>query len=263
MTGRLRRPVVVLSALVLFCVVLVAATRTWVRATLPSAVGGLQSLDVTGSQAAPVVAACALTGLAGAGALSIAGRRARTPVLAVLAAVALAAAAASAGVLRDASAAVRTQVAEALAVTPDSVRPGTADVAPTGWVWVALVAALAAAVLAGAAVVAARSWPGGDRFAPAASSAGATRAAPAPAMGDDAHPDAATSWDALTAGVDPTGPPMSTAADAPADPAPLGGPADPAPLRGPADPAPLRGDGPTGGGRMGAAGLTDGGTPHG
>lgn len=205
---------VVLSLLVVFGGLLAVATRTWASAALASPVGGVTTLDVTGSQAAPVVTACALVGLAGAAALSISGRRTRPVVLAFCALAAIAAAVTAVGVLRDPLGATRAQVAQALVVTPDSVTTasvtnGFVDVSVTGWAWAGALVAALAALLALVGLTAAGSWSPSARFtAPASDPAGT---APPTAQAPVADDDPAASWDALTRGVDPTSGPVHRA----------------------------------------------------
>lgn len=260
MTPRVRRPVVVLAAVVLFGALFAAATRTWVRTGLASPVGGATTLELAGSQAAPAATACALAGLAASAAMSIAGRRTVRLVVGVCALAAAGAAWGAAAVLREPAVAVRAQVAEALAVTPDSVDAGTADVTTTAWVWVALVLSAAALLTAVVGLLAAGTWRERARFdvppAPSgrlarasgdASAGSRPSAEPAPGKpADDAgSADTAASWDALTRGVDPTraATPARTAT-------PPGG-------TGPVD-----GDSDAAGGRMDPPGHTDGGTTH-
>lgn len=286
-SARVRRPVVVLTALGLFGALFAAATRTWVRAGLASPVGGSSVIEVAGSQAAPAATACALAGLAAAAAMSIAGRRTVWLVAGVCALAAAGAGWGAVGVLLDPTLAARAQVAQALAVTPESVGSGTADVTSTSWVWAALVLSAAALVTALVGLVAARTWSHGARFAvppaPTVTGAGdddagtADRADPADgadrgATADSAttadraatadaadradradQADAAASWDALTRGVDPTRTATTTRAAAPAG----GGGAGPG-----ADPGAVHRDSDAAGGRMDPPGHTDGGTTH-
>ena len=200
-------------------VALLAWTQVWVNATVGQSGSARQSLEVSGSTAAPGVTALALAGLALAGAVSIAGPVIRV-VLGVLEvllgfSVVLSAflaitdpAAASAGAVTDA-----TGISGA-----DSVVDAVTEAALTPWPFVAL---LAGVVRFGAGVgvlVTARRWPGPTsryqavRFETAEPGEttdvhgpdGADPAAPGSTPGSTS--DAVDDWDGLSRGEDPTAP---------------------------------------------------------
>ena len=194
---------------------LLAWTQVWVNAIVGQSGSARQSLEVSGSTAAPAVTALALAGLALAGAVSIAGPVIRV-VLGVLevllgfsvilsAFLAITApAAASAGAVTDA-----TGISGV-----DSVVDAVTEAALTPWPFVAL---LAGVVMFGAGVgvlVTARRWPGPTsryqavRFETA--EPGEMTAVHGPDGADSSTPgstsDAVDDWDGLSRGEDPTAP---------------------------------------------------------
>ena len=194
---------------------LLAWTQVWVNATVGQSGSARQSLEVSGSTAAPGVTALALAGLALAGALSIAGPVIRV-VLGVLATLlglsvflsaylAIAApAAASAGAVTDA-----TGISGV-----DSVVDAVVSASVTPWPFVALLAGVVMAVAGVGVLVTARRWPGATsryqavRFETAgAAEAGATDADARDPDGPSAPVrDAVDDWDGLSRGEDPTEP---------------------------------------------------------
>ncbi len=185
MTGRRLRLSLVVAGLVLGGLVLLAATQDWVAVRLTDGT----RLVVDGQQAAPVLPTLALSTLALAAALTIAGPVLRR-VLGMLGALIGAAIATSAvGVLADPLGASASTITAATAVAgARSVAAIVGSADPGFW---PLVAAAAGALLAIAGIVTlltASRWPGPSRKydseAPVGTLAGA--------------------WDALSDGDDPT-----------------------------------------------------------
>ncbi|WP_430646389.1 Trp biosynthesis-associated membrane protein [Agromyces sp. GXS1127] len=180
---------------------LLSWSQTWYSATLVdgAAAGAATTLEVGGQAASPALSALALTGLALAGALTIAGPVIRI-VLGLLAAalggcIVLAAALA----IADPVAAVSSTVADATGVAgADSTADLVAEVVASPWPVVAVVGG-ALVVLAGLAVVAtARAWPTSRRHG------GGVRVAADDGSPVPASDRAVDAWDDLSRGEDPT-----------------------------------------------------------
>lgn len=184
----------VLLALVLAGLLLLAASRTWVVAPVPTgpAAGSPQrALEVAGSSAAPVVTALALVGLAGAAALSTVRRAGLVLTAALLVVAGLGAAAGAAAVLVDPTGSAAAAVAAATGLTGGDPVPATR----TAWPALALVPALGLAAVGALAGVRGRRWRASGRFE-ATTADGATRAR--------AEPSRSALWDDLSRGDDPT-----------------------------------------------------------
>jgi hypothetical protein len=178
---------VVVAGLVTGLAVLGAASRTWLEANLAGMLTGSQQAAVPGSQAAPVVPALALVGLAAAAALSIAGRVGRVLVGVVLLLAGGVVAVAALDVRGRPAAAASAALAEQTA----GIALGADQVTVTLWPVVTAVLGGLCSALGVLVLVAGRGWAGGRRFSPA----------------DDAQtpvPEPADDWDALTRGDDPT-----------------------------------------------------------
>ena len=196
---------------------LLAVTRTWAHAVVQDTLVGRLSVDATGRQAAPVVAAVALVALAGAVAvltLRTVGRFVAGLLLVLLAG---AAAAAALGVLRTPSAALQSVLTETTGRSGDAL-PVAQE---TSWPWVAVAGAVLVLVGGAVAVARARRWSGlsAKYDAPVTVGAPPTRRPPRPAGPDVGEPGAdvpaevggetdtsaeADPWDRLSRGEDPT-----------------------------------------------------------
>lgn len=203
----LTRRTAVLWAIAAGAVILGSGAQTWIQA---SGLAGVPDATVTttGNQAAAVVPAMALVGMASGVALSMARRIGRvvTSVLLVLAGVATGWSAVNA-TLRPADAA-RAQVSAATGTTADA-----AAYALTFWPWVTLAAGVLLAACGIAVLVAGRGWRENRRYDTRATGAGAPATAATAAgtgAGDGTGPGAAgpvdeiDAWDELTRGEDPT-----------------------------------------------------------
>lgn len=182
-----------------------------------------QTLSVSGSDAMPAVSAAALVGLACAGALSIAGPRARSVIFLVSMSAAVLAGWAVSSVLLDPVGVVGgLSLGDATGAGSLPAVGGSEDVQVTVWPGIGLLIACAVAV---GSVLGAVSGTGGDappgRFARARAHNAAAGAkteegpdhgsAPTPAHSPPPSPatdqfddDAARVWDALSQGEDPT-----------------------------------------------------------
>lgn len=197
-----RRRTAVLWAVAAGALVLGAGAQTWVRST---GLSGLPGTEVTtsGNQAAAVVPAMALVGMASGIALSMARRVGRlvTSVLLVLAGAATGWAAVQAA-LAPADAA-RSQVSAATGTTAEA-----ASYAVTAWPWVTLAAGVLLAACGVVVLVAGRGWRENRRYdrraAAGAAGTGASGAVGAPETPGSGPVDEIDAWDELTRGEDPT-----------------------------------------------------------
>ncbi|OMH33257.1 hypothetical protein BGP79_06075 [Tersicoccus sp. Bi-70] len=152
--------------------VFLTTTQTWVHATLTS--GTVRSIEaaVNGSDAARSVTALALVALAGALALSIAGRVARVIVAILIVLAGLGSAVAAVSLLADPAAAANGEIA-----TQSGVTGGNIVASATGWVGAAVVVALLLAACGVLVLIAGRRWDSARRFeTPAAGAAAVTTA---------------------------------------------------------------------------------------
>jgi uncharacterized membrane protein (TIGR02234 family) len=196
--------VVVLGA----ALMLLAVSRTWAHAVVQDPLAGRLSVDATGRQAAPIVAAVALVALAGAVAvltLRTVGRVVAGLLLVLSGAAAMAAAV---DVGRTPTDALRSVVADVTGRSGEALPLAQR----TPWPWVALVGALLVVAGGAAAVVRARAWassaglPGRyDSPVGGAPSTGDGRPA-APAGADERAAEAGVpdTWERLSRGEDPT-----------------------------------------------------------
>lgn len=192
----MRRAPVVLVTAAAAGGVLASSTRTWVDAQVGGGLPGAGEVAVPGSSAAALVPALALVSLAAVGALTIARRRGRVVVIALMALSGLGMAAAVARVVADPAAAARASLGAATGLTTGSTDGLDATVRLTPW---PLVTGVLALVVLGAAVVGWRSrlrWDDAARFDTAPGADDGT-----PVAG---HLDDRDGWDALSRGDDPT-----------------------------------------------------------
>ncbi len=174
--------------------VLAVTTRTWVEAIVPEGVPGSGTVAVHGGSAAAVVPALALVALAAAGALTIAGRRARVVVLAVLAVAGLGVALGAVRVVADPLGAARADLGAATGLVSGSVQDLGASVSASAWPVVASVLGLLVVAVALGGLRTGRRWDDTARFEQP-SSAG-TGAAARDADSQDADSPGADSQDA-------------------------------------------------------------------
>lgn len=197
--GRRLRTASILAGLVLAAAALLAWSQTWYAVVLSGDSAGHPPLAVGGDVAAPALAALAVAGAAGFGALTISGRFFRA-VLALLVAVL------GGCIVLSAWLALSSPVTTVEpAVTAATSVAGTGAVADligslsaTAWPWVALVAGGLLALLGVGILVTGRAWPrAGRRYEP-------VRFAPADPQPGDAGSSVTDYWDDLSAGSDPT-----------------------------------------------------------
>lgn len=183
------RRTVVLTALVGAGLLMISTTMTWVAATGLGETSSVAEIEVSGSQAADTVAAMGLVGLAGAVAVTIAGRPGRWIIAVLLLIAAAMSLYTSVGVLIDPAGAAGQAVGEATGTTT------TAQDYQRGFgAWAATFGAalmLAAAIVLGAA---SHRWP--DRRA--------SKKYSRTAADEAAEPDEYDLWDGLSEGDDPT-----------------------------------------------------------
>ncbi|WP_313817418.1 Trp biosynthesis-associated membrane protein [Citricoccus sp.] len=203
----LKRRTAVLWAIAAGAIILGTGAQTWIESTQISGLPG-DSVTTTGNQAAAVVPAMALVGMAAGIALSMARRIGRwiTAVLLLLAGAATAWSSLQAAL--DPAAAAHTQVSEASGTTADA-----GSYAVTVWPWLTLVGGILLFLCGLAVLLFGRRWTTSRRYeaAPAAGTAtgtatGATGTAStaesAPVDGEDL--DEIDAWDELSRGQDPT-----------------------------------------------------------
>lgn len=180
MTPRREMLAVVLGCLAGAALLLVAGGRTWASVTRPAPFHGV--VEVTGHQLTAATTAVGLLGLAAVAGLVATRSWGRLAAGAVLVAAGAAAA-----------------VASATAAGPESARaaadlPGAAvAVGTTGWQWAAVLGGVLLALAGTATALRGRRWP----------AMGARYDAPARRQRPVQDP-AATAWDALDRGEDPT-----------------------------------------------------------
>lgn len=189
---RPRRAIAVTGLLLVALALLLTSRPVWVSASA-SRPGAASTVELAGAQAASVLPAMAIVIGACAIALTLAGRTLRVVVLSIALLGALGVATAAVWVGVDPASAVRGQLASSTGVTSDSL--ALQSVSVTVWPWLCVVVAVVAAVWAGCCLRASSGWDGGSRHEPSGSAARHTVT--------DAS-DAATTWDVLSRGDDPT-----------------------------------------------------------
>lgn len=203
--GAVTRRTAVLWAVAAGAALLGAGAQTWVQA---SGLDGLSetSVDATGNDAAAVVPAMALVGMAGGAALSIARRVARTVIAALLVLAGLAGAVASVQVAANPAEAAQSVVGSATGTTALA-----SEYVVTVWPWIALAVSVALALCGVAVLVFGRQWALTSRRYDTGSSAdpsSASRHQDGPARTQQSRPDEdldeIDAWDQLSRGNDPT-----------------------------------------------------------
>lgn len=175
----------ILAAIALSALTLLAWTQVWFTITLESG----QSVAVAGDVAAPALTALALSGLALASALAIAGPVFRVILGGLQAAIGALVVTSAALALGNPITASATAVTAVTGVSgADSVAALVLDVSATAWPAIALVVGLLLTSLGIAIVATARRWPVASRKYQAV-------------QFDD---DAVGAWDSLSDGRDPT-----------------------------------------------------------
>ncbi|REE03008.1 Trp biosynthesis-associated membrane protein [Citricoccus nitrophenolicus] len=213
----LKRRTAVLWAIAAGAIILGTGAQTWIESSQISGLPG-DSVTTTGNEAAAVVPAMALVGMAAGIALSMARRIGRwiTALLLLLAGVATVWSSVQAAL--DPAAAARTQVSEASGTTADA-----GAYAVTVWPWLTLVGGILLLLCGLAVLLFGRRWTTTRRYeaAPATgtattaagtmstagSTAGSTAASTsgeAPDTGDAEDLDEIDAWDELSRGQDPT-----------------------------------------------------------
>lgn len=179
------------------------ATQTWAVVAVRALAA---PLPVGGQAAAPAIAPVAVTVLAAAGALSIAGPVARRVLGVVLLLLGAGIAALGIPVVVDPLAAVRGAVTAATGQGGERAVADAVDhVGASAWPAVAVVAGVAVAVTGALVLWRAGHWPAGGRryrAQPAAAVPPGSDSGPASSGPDSLDP--IDEWDALTRGADPT-----------------------------------------------------------
>ena len=179
----------ILLGIVLSAAVMLAWTQLWFTADLETG----QSLEVAGDVAAPALTALALSGLALAAALALAGTVFRVILGGLQAAIGALVVTSAVMALADPVAASSRAITDATGVSgSESVAALVTSVVATAWPAVALAAGILMALLGVFTAVTARRWPASSRKYQAVRMA--------PADGESSIGD----WDALSDGRDPT-----------------------------------------------------------
>ncbi|MFP3579361.1 Trp biosynthesis-associated membrane protein [Arthrobacter sp. fls2-241-R2A-200] len=184
-----RKSMLVLAITVLAIAVFGASTQTWIEVQLDPAGASSSALHVQGNKAATAVTALALVALAGGLAASIAGRVARWIIAALITLSAVGIVAAVISVLVNPLGAAQGSIAGATGVSG-----GQANVAPTAYPVIALVAGVLLAIIAVVLPLAGRYWKSRTKY----------DAGPAGAGPTSGPVDEIDSWDRLSRGEDPT-----------------------------------------------------------
>ncbi|VXB33058.1 Trp biosynthesis-associated membrane protein [Citricoccus sp. K5] len=205
----LKRRTAVLWAIAAGAIILGTGAQTWIESTQISGLPG-DSVTTTGNEAAAVVPAMALVGMAAGIALSMARRIGRwiTALLLLLAGAATAWSSLQAAL--DPAAAARTQVSEASGTTADA-----GAYAVTVWPWLTLVGGILLFLCGLAVLLFGRRWTTTRRYeatpttatatgATGTTSTAAPTAAETPGAGDTGDLDEIDAWDELSRGQDPT-----------------------------------------------------------
>ncbi|MEO3935515.1 Trp biosynthesis-associated membrane protein [Dermatophilaceae bacterium Soc4.6] len=207
MTAWLTKRRAALGLLLPSLAVVILGSRPWVTGRTSDVVLAGRGLTVTGDQAAPGLVALGLVAVAASVAVLTTGRRLRQVSSVLLTLAALGALALTVGVLRDPSAALSAGSGPG-AVGAASATPGSL----TPWPWSALLAAVLTTVLGALSLPAGRGWEGlSSRFERPSTPDAAQGLEPGAGEGageERTHapdlPPAATAWDALSEGHDPT-----------------------------------------------------------
>lgn len=204
----LKRRTAVLWAIAVGAIILGTGAQTWIEST---GVSGLSTTSVTttGNQAAAVVPAMGLVGLAAGIALSMARQIGRWVAGVLLVLAGLAAGLSAVFAVVDPAAAARAQVSAASGTTADA-----ASYVLTVWPWLTLVGGVLLLLCGLAVLVLGRGWsvsrrhesPAATGSATAAATGSAAGTASTTASGPDAQEglDEIDAWDELSRGQDPT-----------------------------------------------------------
>lgn len=207
--GRRRERLLVGLAVALgAALMLLAVSRPWAHAVVDDPLAGRLSVEATGRQAAPVVAAVALVALAGAVALLTLRTVGRVVAGLLLVLSGAAAAAAAVAVERTPSDALRSVIAGATGRSGEALPVAH----QTAWPWVAVVGAVLVLVGGAAGVARARTWSGdaglsGRYDSPVRATAPTSGGRADEPQGPDersAGSDVPDPWDRLSRGEDPT-----------------------------------------------------------
>lgn len=196
MNGRRLKTWSLLLGLVFSGVALLAWSQSWFVATLGGTSATHPPIPAGGDVAAPAVAALALAGLAGVGALALAGPVFRVIVAGLEVLVGGCMVLSATLALLAPVSAVEPLVTKATGIAGhEAVASLVVAVPATPWPFVALAAGVLLAVLGLAILVTGRAWPGASRkYQP-------VRFEAADAEGSE---HAVSDWDALSGGADPT-----------------------------------------------------------
>lgn len=177
--------------LVLAGLTAVVAVPTWFTTTGTTALQGVVTVEVTGTQAAPAVLAAAVAILAAVAAVGLVGRVGRWVVAVVVVACGVLVAAAALGATSDPVAAVTPVVAAETGV-------GTlaGPVVTSVWPWVAVGVGIVDALAGAWFLRTSRAWSGpSQRHEPAGTGSNSPTTV---------EPDERSDWDALSRGDDPS-----------------------------------------------------------
>ncbi|WP_168627296.1 Trp biosynthesis-associated membrane protein [Cryobacterium sp. BB307] len=189
MTPRRLKTVSLLAGVLLPALMLLAWTQPWFMVELGAVTA--EPVPAGGDVAGPALPALALAGLALVAAMAIAGTLFRVVLAAVQTAIGFGGVIVASAAIANPVGAVSRLVTDLTGVSGESsLRELVTAISPTPWPWLAMVSAALLAALGILNLVTTRRWPGASRKY--------ERSAPATARG------AASDWDALSEGNDPT-----------------------------------------------------------
>lgn len=202
----LRKRTVLVAVLLAAAVLLIVGTRTWVSGRVSDPVLGLRTLHGAGSQVARASTAAALVGAAAAVAAATTGAVARVVAGVATLLSGVLAAGVAIGVLGNPSGALSSVAASSTGRSS----PVRSDATASGWVLVAVVAAVVMALGGVAILLANRRWAGlSARYEVPAEVEASTVTGPVGGAGSvaadrQASARARSDWDLISAGEDPT-----------------------------------------------------------
>ncbi|WP_193509999.1 Trp biosynthesis-associated membrane protein [Cryobacterium sp. BB736] len=189
MTPRRLKTVSLLAGVLLPALMLLAWTQPWFMVELGAVTA--EPVPAGGDVAGPALPALALAGLALVAAMAIAGTLFRVVLAAVQTAIGFGGVIVASAAIANPVGAVSRLVTDLTGVSGESsLRELVTAISPTPWPWLAMVSAALLAALGILNLVTTRRWPGASRKY--------ERSAPATVRG------AASDWDALSEGNDPT-----------------------------------------------------------
>jgi uncharacterized membrane protein (TIGR02234 family) len=194
MSRRRVKSIAVLAGIALAGLTLLSWTQTWFVLTLTGASAAQHPVPVDGGSAAPALAALGLAGLALIGALTLAGPLVRRVLGAVEILIGVGIVGSAVSALANPITVGSTLVTKATGIAgTESVEHLVGSVTQEPWPWIAMVLGVLTCVLGAILILIRRRWPQASRRFQASR----------PGQESPVH-TAATDWDELSRGSDPT-----------------------------------------------------------